>query len=260
MSGQWWGAKGSFETRAKQMAKQMTEKSTQNSSRINTDVEQIAQDRAPFKNRVEMMFAAISKPSNNMPMIPKPLADIDQEDESSSMPWVVADFPNDISALKRNSEQDNEGSNDSECESGDDAVADEDDADPRKQGLNNSIEVLDDNPYEQKCQRSTKESSTGSKSRKERRVHFSAKEDLEVEPAEQTVSENRPKAARKTGNTRPCFNFAQTGKCRFGDKCAFQHVVSDFVANPDKYTKYDVSWDEEEDPGEQQNNAWKNYS
>lgn len=41
-----------------------------------------------------------------------------------------------------------------------------------------------------------------------------------------------------------CFRYAQTGWCRFGDGCRFQHVQAGVVANPERYTKYTLSWDE----------------
>ncbi len=137
----------------------------------------------------------------------------------------------------------------SEGESADDAL-DDDEVDPRKQGLSNKIEVLDSNPYEQKFILSG-----SSRNKQDRRVRIT--EPLEICPAvDRSVANAGPQgknegdAGRQAKGERLCFSFSQTGKCRFGAGCAFRHTVSDFVANPDKYTKYDISWDDDEDTGD----------
>ena len=51
------------------------------------------------------------------------------------------------------------------------------------------------------------------------------------------------------GPGKPCFEFAQTGKCRRGAACRFAHALPECMVNPEKYTRYEISWDEEEDRG-----------
>ena len=239
MSNQWWAnQKGSFESRAKQMAKQVLGDKGSRLTSFDDDSEQNQVERTPFKNRVESLFSAISVPAKTNPLVPLPLEDICPDEKSSSMPWVVADFPEDVTALKRNADGKDSGMG-SEGESADDAL-DDDEIDPRKQGLSNKIEVLDSNPYEQKCIHSG-----NSRNKQDRRVRIT--EPVEVCPP---VDRSVANVGRQAKNERPCFSFSQTGKCRFGAGCAFRHTVSDFVANPDKYTKYDISWDDEEDTGD----------
>ena len=211
MSSQWWGAKGSFEARAKQMAKQMLGDSNQNVFKSNTDSDECNQERTPFKNRVETMFAAISKPSATAPAISMPLQDISQNEELSSS-WVVADFPDDVSALKRKIQQEQDNvSNGSDAESADDEIVDEENPDPRKQGLNHSIEVLESNPYEQQCVLSARGS--GSKGKSEHKVRGSANNASQPGSGELPEMAEKSKAGRHAaGNSRLCFTFSQTGK------------------------------------------------
>ena len=54
---------------------------------------------------------------------------------------------------------------------------------------------------------------------------------------------------RGGGAGKPCFEFAQTGKCRRGTACRFAHALPECMVNPEKYTRYEISWDEEEDRG-----------
>ena len=249
-----WGSKGSFESRAKQMAKQMLAGTGSLQSKVKSDAnsDESNAERTPFKNRVEMMFAAISKPTASTNLIPTPLSDLCDDPDTSSTSkrtacaWVVADFPEDISAVKRAVEKEAErGSNVSDGESADDALVDDEGEDPRKEGLSQSIEVLPSNPYEQQCLLSS-----GPRIKKgERRVRFSSSDAPCTSANDATESRDAPKADRPARHPKLCFSFSQTGQCRFGEGCAFRHVVSGFVANPDKYTKYDISWDEEEEPG-----------
>jgi hypothetical protein len=51
------------------------------------------------------------------------------------------------------------------------------------------------------------------------------------------------------GGGKPCFEFAQTGNCRRGAACRFAHALPECMLNPGKYTRYDISWDEEEERG-----------
>ena len=48
---------------------------------------------------------------------------------------------------------------------------------------------------------------------------------------------------------KPCFEFAQTAKCRRGAACRFAHALPECMVNPEKYTRYEISWDEEEERG-----------
>ena len=58
----------------------------------------------------------------------------------------------------------------------------------------------------------------------------------------------------RTTAARVCYHFAQTGQCARGAHCRFEHVVSECVMNPQKYTQYDFSNDDEESPDQQQRN------
>lgn len=51
-----------------------------------------------------------------------------------------------------------------------------------------------------------------------------------------------PKADKVT-QSNVCHRFAQTGRCRFGAECRFVHDTGGF--DPSKYTKYDISLDDE---------------
>mmetsp|Transcript_14198 Transcript_14198/g.33496 ORF Transcript_14198/g.33496 Transcript_14198/m.33496 type:complete len:211 (+) Transcript_14198:1-633(+) len=50
-----------------------------------------------------------------------------------------------------------------------------------------------------------------------------------------------------------CFDFTQTGRCRFGQRCRFQHVQPDHLINPAKYTRYELP--PELEGGETENRA-----
>ena len=51
---------------------------------------------------------------------------------------------------------------------------------------------------------------------------------------------NRGGGERKEVST--CISFGQTGSCRFGERCRYQHLSFD----PTKYTKYEIDWNEPE--------------
>eukprot|EP00045_Choanoeca_perplexa_P013346 m.151031 g.151031 ORF g.151031 m.151031 type:complete len:285 (-) comp16329_c0_seq1:2319-3173(-) len=44
---------------------------------------------------------------------------------------------------------------------------------------------------------------------------------------------------------KPCFTFAQTGKCRFGSRCRYTHAAPSFKTNPQGFTRYKINWDDE---------------
>lgn len=44
-----------------------------------------------------------------------------------------------------------------------------------------------------------------------------------------------------------CYRFGQTGKCKFGGECQFAHEAAGCIVQPDKYVKYSISWDEDEE-------------
>ena len=50
---------------------------------------------------------------------------------------------------------------------------------------------------------------------------------------------NRDGGERKVS---ACISFGQTGSCRFGERCRYQHLNFD----PTKYTKYEIDWNEPE--------------
>eukprot|EP00729_Bicosta_minor_P001118 gene1118-19291_t len=48
-----------------------------------------------------------------------------------------------------------------------------------------------------------------------------------------------------------CFNFSQSGKCRFGDRCKYSHAVAGFQATPSKYTRYELKDTDGDDEAQQ---------
>jgi hypothetical protein len=50
-------------------------------------------------------------------------------------------------------------------------------------------------------------------------------------------------------HSKPCFLFSQTGRCKFGDTCRFVHITPDHLVNPEKYKRYEIDWDEKDEPG-----------
>lgn len=44
-----------------------------------------------------------------------------------------------------------------------------------------------------------------------------------------------------------CFKFSQTGRCRLNTNCNFLHVLPRSSTDQDKYTKYELTWTEDDD-------------
>lgn len=77
-------------------------------------------------------------------------------------------------------------------------------------------------------------------------------------PEDSATDINRNHSKRKRGESTlsgddVCYRFAQTGQCRFAASCRFRHEAAGCVVRPERYIKYDISWDLDEEEDEEQN-------
>ena len=52
-----------------------------------------------------------------------------------------------------------------------------------------------------------------------------------------------------------CFNFSQSGRCRFGSRCKYSHAVAGFQTAPSNYTRYELEDADGEEAEKQQKSA-----